>query len=232
MNQIPPRSSSRRSFLGGAAALAAASVIPASKAFAVSPALTLNDIPGTGDVKLVNYALALEQLEADFYHQCILRLTTGGTNFLGTTIPGLNLDPSTHSDVHYMIRFGEVERLHRNLLESVQGSKGIKAFRYQFGLESMSRQQVLQFAATVEQTGVSAYLGAIPLFSSGSEYLPVAGAIQGTEARHTAQLNELLNDIFDVPLNVAPKPNSNHGADSPLSPNQVLAAVSQYIVTH
>ncbi len=231
MNPQKTTSSSRRTFLGGAAALAAASVIPASKAFAVSPALTYSDIPGTGDVKVVNYALALEQLEADFYHQCVLRLTTGGTNYLGTTIPGLNLDPSTHEDVRYMIRFGEVERLHRNLLTSVLGNKAIGAFKYQFGIESKSRQQIIQMAADVEATGVSAYLGAIPFFSSGSQYLPVAGAIQGTEARHTAQLFALLNQIFDVPLNVAPKPYQNHGADSPLGPNQVLAAVSQYIVT-
>ncbi len=221
----------RRSFLGTAAVTAAASLLPTRSALAVSPALTLANIPGTGDIKLVNYALALEQLEADFYHQCILRLTTGGTNYLGTHIPGLNLDPSTHSDVFYMIRFGEVERLHRNLLESALGSHAIHPFRYQFGVENLSRQQVIQLAANVEATGVSAYLGAIPLFTSLSAYLPIAGAIQGTEARHTAQLFELLNDIFDVPLNVAPHPSQNHGADSPMTPDQVLAAVSGYIVT-
>ena len=59
---------------------------------AVSPQLTFEaNVPGKGDVKVLNYALALEDLEANLYVQALQRLTTGGTNAVGKTIPGLGL---------------------------------------------------------------------------------------------------------------------------------------------
>ena len=52
---------------------------------------------------------------------------------------------------------------------------------------------MLNLVLEAEATGVQAYLGAVPYFSTGSPYLTVAAAIQGTEARHTSVLTIVRN---------------------------------------
>lgn len=211
--------------LGAAAAL----VLASRSAQAVSPALTFEaNIPGTGDVKVLNYALALEDLEADLYHQAVLRLTTGGTNALGTTIPGLNLD-SSQVDVAYATEFAAVEQEHSDFLRAALGTQAITKFKYNFGMESLSRQGVSQLLYDAEATGVHAYLGAIPNFATKT-YLPVAAGILGTEARHTAALAIVQNILFNANIETAPLANENNGRDTPLTPDQVLAHVSPFIV--
>src|SRR5947209_2167842 len=103
-----PRAASRGTgaLLTAAGVVAAATLIAPAVAqakHAVYPTGSLSfekNIPGKGDVKVLNYALALEDLEADLYAQAKLRLTTGGTNALGIAIPGLHIDP-TQPDVDY-----------------------------------------------------------------------------------------------------------------------------------
>jgi Ferritin-like domain len=102
----------RRSMLSNVAAIAAGVaattlLTSTSTSFGVTPAFTFNDIPGTGDVKVLNYALALEDLEADLYTQAFQRLTVGGKNKLGKELPGMNLGFS-NADVYYMHVFGIV----------------------------------------------------------------------------------------------------------------------------
>ena len=97
----------RRKLIRNAAAtavgLAAGSLLTAMPAqAAISPPLTFKDIPTVpilnlpfkglkvgADVRVLNYGLALEDLESDLYVQALQRLTTGGTNKVGKTIPGL-----------------------------------------------------------------------------------------------------------------------------------------------
>lgn len=185
-------------------------------------------IPGTGDVKVINYALALEDLESDLYSQALKRLTTGGTNALGITIPGLGIAGS-QPDVRYVSEFGQVETDHRNLLRSTLGSAAITMFKYNFNMQNLTRKQVVDLVYTAEATGVGAYLGAIPFFSTFT-YLQIAAAIQGTEARHTAVFAEVLNQLFSEGLEVAPLANENGGRDTPLAPDTVLARVEGFIV--
>lgn len=227
--------SGRRQFLGKAAlavaGIAAAELLSPSTAWAVTPALKFSDIPGTGDVKVLNYALALEDLEADLYSQVLMRLTTGGTNGLGKTIKGLNLSPNS-PDVRYVKEFGKVEKEHRDFLRTAITSVGgptIKPFKYDFGLESKSRKDADDLIYTAEKTGVTAYLGAIPLLGSVT-YLQIAGSIQGTEARHTAVVAAMLNGLFNEGLSVAPLANDNGGRDQTATPDAVLASVSGFIV--
>ena len=162
--------------------------------------------------------------------QALLRLTTGGTNALGKTIPGLGLSQNA-PDVNLVREFGDVEREHRNLLRTTLGNSAIDRFRYDFGIETRSRKGVLDLIYLAEKTGVSAYLGAIRFFATRT-YLQVAGAIQGTEARHTAVFASLLNNLFDEGLDVAPRANQGNGIDQPMTPDAVLAAVSPFIVTN
>lgn len=197
-------------------------------------ALKFSNIPGTGDVKVLNYALALEALETDLYIQAYMRLTKGGTNALGTKIKGLGLK-KTEIDVSYLREFTNVELQHRKFIDRALGSASLlrsapfNTAKFNFGIESMSRKEVLELVYTAEKTGVSAYLGAIPYFATKT-FLQTAGAILGTEARHTSVIAITLNVLFSEGLSVAPLANDHNGIDQPASPNTVLAAVSPFIV--
>jgi hypothetical protein len=227
----------RRGFLktgaAAVAAFAASGLLMPGKSLAVSPALTFANVPGTGDVKVLNYALALESLESDLYGQAWMRLTKGGTNLKGTKITGLNVD-TDQPDVRYVIQFLEIEKQHRNFIDTALGSASLlrkapfNKVRYDFGMQSKTRKQVMDLVYLAEQTGVGAYLGAIPFFTTRT-YLQTAGAILGTEARHTAVIADVLVDLFGESKTVAPLANSNAGRDVPISPDAVLAAVSPFI---
>jgi Ferritin-like domain len=216
-----------------AAGIAGMRLFAPVRALAVTPALTFNNIPGTGDIKVLNYALALEDLEADLYAQALMRLTNGGVNALGIRITGLNLNQN-QPDVLYTREFGKVEVQHRNFLQSALGSQAIPLFKYNFSMQSQSRQQVLTLIYNAEKLGVGAYLGAIQ-FLQTETYLQTAGAIQGTEARHTAVIAEIIDSLFSETLPVAPLSaefgGNNNGLDAPVDPNTVLATVSPFIVT-
>ena len=214
------------------AAIAAAGLFAPASSMAVTPALTLSNIPGTGDVQVLNLALALEDLEADLYTQALQRLTVGGKNQLGIEIPGLKLNFST-PDVYFTYEFGIVEAQHRNFLRGALGSAGIKPFKYNFNMQNLSRKQVVDLLYTAEALGTAAYLGAIPYLTTKT-YLQTAGAIQGTEARHTAVLAQVLDEMYNEGLNVAPVTKQFGGAvtgvEVPIPPNTVLKMVSPFIV--
>lgn len=227
--------SSRRRFLSRSALIAAgvgiAGLAAPQIARAVTPALTFADIPGTGDVKVLNFALALEDLEADLYQQALMRLTSGGTNALGTAITGLGLR-DRDIDVKYVSEFGVIEQQHRDFLRSEirKVATPITPFKYNFNIQNLNRKQVDDLIFTAEKTGVAAYLGAIPSLAT-RKYLRTAGAIQGTEARHTAVIAAVLNQLFREGQPVAPLAAQNNGIDQPMTPDAVLAAVSPFIVT-
>jgi hypothetical protein len=196
--------------------------------------LTFNDIPGTGDVKVLNYALLLEQLETSLYRQAAQRLQKGGKNGVGKTIPGLNL-PSNNPVVETVVEFGLVEYQHRNFIHDALGEASLlrhPKFRnadFDFGIESLDAGEVLNLIYVAERTGVGAYLGAISRFKTRT-FLQVAGAIQGTEARHTAAIARVINLNYGGSLSVAPLANDNNGIDRPVPPDTVLKGVGPFIV--
>lgn len=182
-------------------------------------------VPGTGDFKVLNYALALEDLETALYQQALARLTTGGTSDIGTTIPGLGI--VSGPDIEYLQEFGQVEEEHSTFLRTaIQNAGGtpVPVFAFDFGLETMSRAEVSTLVYLAELTGVSAYLGAITKFAT-KNYIAVAAAILGTEARHTAALAAVLNaDPFNTtpPINTAPLATDSQGRDTPIEPDRIL----------
>lgn len=225
--------------LAGAAVAGAALFANAKSARAQTTSISFTDaIFGTGDIKVLNYALALEALEADLYAQALLRLTTGGTNALGKTIVGLRLGDSNGA-VRYLRDFGKIEAAHRDFFIGALGSNAITStgkpfanakFDFNFDDTSVASQRyVLDLVQTAEKTGVGAYIGAIPSFVT-TTYLQTAAAIQGTEARHTAIITAIINRQFGATQPVAPLAGMNNGIDQPIAPNTVLAAVSPFIV--
>ena len=245
------RSASRAAL--GIAGLGAATLAASHEGvFGASKTLTYGDIPTLGllalpglnlkaDVKVLNYALALEDLESEMYRQCVARLTGGGYTQQGASIPGLNLDPYL-PDVYHIMQFAGVEAAHREFLrgalklDGIIPNLGIKPKKYQFGVESMSREQILALLIDVEATGAAAYLGAIPFFRT-KIFLTTAAGIQGTEARHTAALQSIQNRLLmdkliadGTPAPPAPLATMNHGIDVPMDPDAVLAKISPFIV--
>lgn len=137
--------------------------------------IDLGDV-GYNDVGVLNYAYALEQLEAAFYIQVIM-----------TPYSGMNgYERSVLTDIR------EHEVVHRDFLKAALGKAAIPGLTPNFSsINFSSRMSVLTTAATFEAVGVSAYNGAGKLIKN-ADYLTLAGKIVSVEARHTAIINEML----------------------------------------
>lgn len=169
---------------------------------------------GTGDFAVLNYAYALEQLEAAFYTMVVAQFA--GSN--------LTADEQT---VLTDIRNHEV--IHREFFKAALGSNAIGSLEVDFtSVTFTDRQSVLNTARTFEDLGVSAYNGAGQLLQSG-DYLLAAGKIVSVEARHAAAIRDLLNpksadfaggDVVD-----------GSGLDVSRNPSDVLSMADTYIVT-
>ena len=144
------------------------------------------------DLEVLNYALTLEHLEAEFY-----KMVVGGGQLQGKALTYLTI-----------IRDHEVTHV-TALTQAIQAAGGtpVKARRsYNFAaLGDMNTQAgILAISETLEMTGVGAYNGAAPELNSKA-ILAVAGSIVAVEARHTAIVRVLLNpDGNPVPRSFAP----------------------------
>jgi hypothetical protein len=222
---------STSNFVRGAAiaagiGLAALAAPRRAAAQATKPSLTFASIPGTSDTKVLNYALALETLEADLYRQAIARLTDLGVS-------------TSDAAFSYIQKFAQIEADHRDFLKGALGNNAITApgqplaaASFDFGINSLDANGVLNLLYLVEDTGTKAYLGAIPFFDTYT-YIAVAGGIQATEARHTATVAALLlsrgvrTDPQGNAISTAPLSGTNNGIDPiTLTPDAVLSVVS------
>ncbi len=216
---------SRRSFLkwSSTAALAAfafgalnPSSLKAEDAFLGLPVEGLQksvDL-GKGDFAVLNYAYALEQLEAAFYTQVVR-----------TKYSGMN---SAETQIFEEIRDHEIA--HRELFKAVLGKKAIPGLEVNFtAIDFNSRDSVLGTAKTFEDLGVSAYNGAGQLLQNG-DFLLLAGKIVSVEARHAATIRDLIqpkssffagDDIVDPAT----------GLDMAKMPSQVLPAAAPFVKT-
>ncbi len=208
--------------------------------FDTSPGAGAIQVPNTAkngsgaNIKVLNYALALETLEAETYRQAYIRLT--GTSFdgspaqdqFGNTITGLGVSPND-PDAQYLATFGKVEQEHRDFLTTALGNNWVldAGAKIDVGINNLDRTGVDRLIYAEELTGVSAYLGAIPLFADKT-YLSVAAAILGTEARHTAAVAAVLNTfaghqvVETAPITRYKGEDENGGRDTPLLPDQIL----------
>ncbi len=174
-------------------------------------------VPGKNDnIKVLNYALTLEILEADLYRQA-LNLATGRD--LGAPLDSnrsayqpdagvSNLGTFNAAGFAYLRDFAYVEAAHRDFLDTtirslndtpvVRNPKG-----YSFGPTPPAKnlRAILQAILPLEETGVRAYLGASPFFvdfgsAATKGLIQAAVGIYSTEARHSAAIQYILgNDI-------------------------------------
>ena len=160
------------------------------------------------DIGILNYAYALEQLEAAFYIEVVNRFAASG------------ITNATERAILTDIRNHEV--IHRDFLAAALGSAKIRDLAVDFGNAFATRQSVLETARTFEDLGVSAYNGAGKYIRDARNLL-VAGKIVSVEARHAAVIRDLLSPKTSA---FAPK-----AFDDALSPTAVLQAAAPFIRT-
>jgi Ferritin-like domain len=182
-----------RGALAAGALYGTASVAPfVSQAFAET---------GGGDVEILNFALTLEYLEADFY------------NVKGRQV-GLSGEARKYARV-----FGAEEAAHVSALSAAIKQLGGKPVaKPTFVFPATDEKSFLALASVLENTGVGAYNGAGPSLKS-KDVLASAGSIVQIEARHAAAIDLLIGK----------SPTPNEGFDKPLSKAEVLAAAGPLI---
>lgn len=241
--QIFSRSSNRRNFLKGAGLAGiglAATAVTADKFGTGEQTVHASSY---SDSEILNFALNLEYLEAEFY-----AVSTYGANLVtlgiiskddesGPTTGGHMVPNFGSADSAYLasaLRMDEID--HVKLLRSALGSAAVKkpainldALGYGFG----SVHDWLKLARQFEEVGMSAYLGAAPLINS-SQYLAAAAAILEVESQHTGALRAVcvMNGVYSPPvdsLDLAPSSkqpfHDKNGLGVPRTPAQVLNVV-------
>lgn len=180
--------------------------------FGISAALAAD--LGDGDIGVLNYAYALEQLEAAFYTQVV-------------KTPYAGID---QIELNYLKAIRDHEIAHREFLKKALGRKAIPGLEVDFSAVNFaSRNSVLATADTFENLGVAAYNGAGQLISN-VDYLAAAGSIVSVEARHAATIAQLRTGVGSS--NAADGGNVDRkGLDGALLPSQVLPKAAPFIKT-
>ena len=198
---------SRRKFLGYAGA--------ASGLMVIGSACKKNDEDlgvnlGSGDFGILNFAYALEQLEAAFYIQAV------STPYSGITA----------NETIFLKDIRDHEIAHREFFKNALGTNAIPGLEVNFAsIDFTSRASVLGTAMVFEDLGVSAYDGAGYLLKDAN-FLLLAGKIVSVEARHAALIRELLtvNSFLGDQVDAA-------SVNISRTPAQVLAAAGPFIKT-
>lgn len=130
-----------------------------------------------GDVAVLQFAYALEQLEADFYTKVVAAF--GSSNLTAA-------DKAVLQDIKYH------EVLHRELFKSLLGTTNGFVLKPTYpGVNFSDRTLVLAAAKSFEDLGVAAYNGAAQYLTSDVN-LTLAGKIVSVEARHASAIRDLI----------------------------------------
>ena len=172
---------------------------------------------GKDDVGILNYAYALEQLEAAFYEQVVKTPYTGITAAETTILTDIRDHEIIHRDFF------------KAALTAAAPTQIIPALEVDFSsIDFTNRAKVLGAAKLFEDTGVAAYNGAGNMIKD-TGYLLLAGKIVSVEARHASVIRDLLNpksadfagdNVVDA-----------NGFDQAIDPATILAAVKPYLLT-
>ena len=166
---------------------------------------------GSGDVGILNYAYALEQLEAAFYIQVIAHPYSG----------------ISASEMTSLTSIRDHEVLHRNFFKAALGASAIIGLTPDFSsIDFTSRTSVLGAAKAFEDTGVMAYDGAGYLIQN-PDYLTLAGKIVSVEARHAAYIRDLITPGSFAGSDVV----ASNGLNNTATIAQVLAIANTYLKT-
>ena len=166
---------------------------------------------GSGDIGILNYAYALEQLEAAFYVQVANSFYSG----------------ATQAEKNILIDIRDHEVAHREFFKNALGANAIGGLEVNFSSINFSdRTSVLGTAKAFEDLGVSAYNGAGFLFRDAG-YLTLAGKIVSVEARHAAIIRELITPNSFANSEVV----DANALDKSRMPAEVLSIAGAFIKT-
>jgi rubrerythrin len=130
------------------------------------------------DVRILNFALTLEFLEAAFYKQAVANAAYG--------------------DSADLKKFAETvakhEAAHVDFLKGALGSAAVKSPKFDFGNAVTDKATFAATAQVLEDTGVSAYLGQVGNVLQ-IPVLKAAGTIATVEARHAAWIRFINGDL-------------------------------------
>lgn len=206
---------SRRTLLRNAGLAAGAVLVAGSakSAFAQAPAMPPSSAPDpammpmmaanavfgslatlSSDVDILNFALTLEYLEADFYNRVVEANTA--RPYLRGRIGQIAQKLAADENAHVAAIVPMITEL---------GGTPIPKPTFQFPSEAfISSVAFLDHAALLEGTGVGAYLGAAPKVRKAA-VLKFAASIYGIEARHTGLIRFVagyapVENALEVPL--------------------------------
>lgn len=170
---------------------------------------------GSGDLGILNYAYALEQLEAAFY----TKVLNGSYWMNASAEERLILEDLYNHEV-----------IHREFFKAaITGAVGgdtkkiLPQLEFDFSTVDFSdRNAVLGTAKVLEDTGVAAYNGAGSLLQT-ADYLVLAGKIVSVEARHAAAIRSIFMD--DPKAFAGDDIVDENGLDVAKSPADILTAV-------
>ncbi|WP_019947629.1 ferritin-like domain-containing protein [Hymenobacter aerophilus] len=171
---------------------------------------------GSGDVGVLNYAYALEQLEAAFYAQV---KATPAIDFADV-------------EKNYFNQVAAHEAIHRDFFKAAitrdapnQIIPTLTAADLNFSsIDFTKRASVLGAAKAFEDLGVAAYNGA-GKYIKKADYLVIAGKIVSVEARHAAYVRDLISNGSFANEEVV----DSMGLDKAMEPVEVITAASGYL---
>ena len=167
--------STRRDFMRTAIAAGVAIGIPMTLQGCVLGAAGRKKLDFGDDFGVLNYAYALETLEADFYKHV-------------TRNPPSDLKPG---ELQVLRDIGAHEKEHQRFFKRALNVLRIEIPDRDFSSIVMTRDGVLGAAKTFEDLGVAAYNGAGSRVKL-AEFLTIAGKIVSVEARHAAAIRDLI----------------------------------------
>lgn len=159
--------------------------------------------PAVPETDVLNFALNLEYLEAEFYSMAV----TG--TFLNSSVTGGTSKATGGAKVTFTdLRIADIaaeinadESLHVKFLRSALGASAVAEPTINLnalGIGFATQAQFLTLARAFEDTGVSAYAGAATLLSGNN--LQAAAQILATEAYHAGNLRlEVVQNSITVP---------------------------------
>jgi hypothetical protein len=175
----------------------------------IAPALFRLDL--SSDTGILNYAYALEQLEAAFYTAAL-------------SSPGYAALSAPEQEVLTDLQKHEV--IHREFLKQLLGASAIPSIAFSataVASRMTDRATLLKTSQLLEDTGVSAYNGAGKYLTVGGNLL-VASKIASVEARHAATIRDI-RDGTNGTLFAGDDVVNAGGLDVKAEPSTVLAAV-------
>jgi len=161
------------------------------------PKLSAGAASAAQDAKILNFALTLEFLEAEFYTQAEANGRLGAT--LG----------------EFASVVGAHERAHVEFLQGALGGAAVSKPTFDFGETVKNEKAFAQTAQALEDTGVAAYNGQAPNLTK--ETLGAAASIVAVEALHAGWIRDINRPTLPAPA----------ALDEAKSMKQILAAVKE-----